>query len=212
MVRACDEAGVRLGVAYHLRWHAGHRKVADAVYDGAFGELRHVRVLWSWPAEDDSDWRARPQLGRWWSLAGVGTHCLDLIRWIMVPSCGEIVSLASTVGREIWRGPHDETALVSMRFESGATAEFCSSVLFEAPSLLEVYGDEGYAICEGTLGPHGGGSIRTHEGGLQYEPRNPYEAELRDFVSAVVEGRAPEVDGAEGLRNVELLLAAEAAG
>ena len=212
MVRACDEAAVRLGVGYHLRWHAGHRKIVDEIRNGRFGELRHVRALWAWPAPDGSNWRARPEVGRWWSLAGVGTHCLDLIRWILVPTCGEVVSLASTISDSVWGGPHDETAVVSLRFESGATAEFCSSVLFEAESRLEVYGTEGRAICTGTLGAHGAGSITTREGPLDFEPANPFEGEIRDFVAAVAEGCPPEVDGHEGLRNVELLLEADARG
>ncbi len=44
MVSAAREADVRLGVAYHLRWHGGHRAIRDLVGEGALGELRHVRL------------------------------------------------------------------------------------------------------------------------------------------------------------------------
>ena len=44
MIEACDAAGVKLGVAFHLRWHAGHRKLFEAVGDGMLGDLRHIRV------------------------------------------------------------------------------------------------------------------------------------------------------------------------
>jgi 1,5-anhydro-D-fructose reductase (1,5-anhydro-D-mannitol-forming) len=127
MVETASQAGVRLGVAYHLRWHAGHREMKALAEGGKLGELRHVRAQWAWPAPDDSNWRARPEVGRWWSLAGVGTHCLDLIRWFLVPSAGEVTQLEAVVSRSVWRGPHDETATVALRFESGATAEFTCS-------------------------------------------------------------------------------------
>ena len=205
MVDAAEEAGVTLAVAYHLRWHAGHRLVAVMAESGDLGELRHMRVQWAWPAPDDSNWRARPEVGRWWSLAGVGTHCLDLIRWLMVRHCGEVVELSSVVSRGVWGGPHDETAVVAMRFESGATAQFTSSVLFRAPSRVEVYGTEGYAVATGTLGPHGAGAIDTRTGPLAFTPRDPYVGEIDDFAAAVRLVRPPAVDGAEGLRNVELL-------
>lgn len=208
MVKACNDAKVQLAVAYHLRWHSGHRKIAKAVRGGEFGTLHHMRVQWTWQAPDASNWRASPEVGKWWSLAGVGTHCLDLIRWIMVPTCGEIESLKSTISKEVWKGPHDETAIVSLRFNSGATAEFCSSVLFESPSRVEIYGSSGYGICEATLGPHGSGSVRTHAGEQEYSLANPFAGEIRDFVAAIYEQRSPEVDGREGLRNVELLVAA----
>ena len=122
MVEACRDAKVRLGVAYHMRWHNGHRRVAEMAQAGFFGELRHIRVQWTWPAPDDSNWRAGADVGRWWSLAGVGTHCLDQIRWLMCPDHGEVAEMSATIGRERFKGPHDETALLNFRFESSATA------------------------------------------------------------------------------------------
>lgn len=205
IARAAEEAGVRLGVGYHLRWHAGHRLVAVMAEAGELGELRHMRVQWAWRAPDDSNWRASEELGRWWSLAGVGTHCLDLIRWLMTPTCGEITELESVISRQVWGGPHDETAVVVLGFESGSTAEFTSTVLFSAPSRMEVYGSRGFATATATMGPHGGGRIETGDGPLAFTARDPYVGELADFAAAIREGRDPAVSGREGVRNVELL-------
>lgn len=210
MVDACETAGIRLGVAYHLRWHEGHRKLIDVIKSNVLGPLKHMRAHWSFIAPDASNWRAHPEVGRWWSMAGVGTHCLDFIRWMMVPGCGEIVSITSTITRAFFKGPHDETAIVSMKFESGATAEFSSSVLFQSPSRAEIYGADGYAICDQTLGPKGAGAIHVKDIMLDFEVRNPYVGEIEDFVAAIHQGRPPEVDGIEGTRNVELLVAAAA--
>jgi predicted dehydrogenase len=208
MVEACDKAGVTLAVAYHMRWHAGHRKLAEAVHAGQLGTLRHMRVQWSFLAQNAENWRASPEVGRWWGLAGVGTHCLDQVRWLMVPSCGEIVVQENLISREVWKGPHDETALVSLGFESGATAEICSSVLFDAPRRMEVFGSDTYALCDDTLGPHGAGTIHIGRKSLEFDVVNPYVGEIADFVAAVTQGRAPEVDGREGMRNVATLVAA----
>ena len=208
MVAAGRQNAVVLAVAYHLRWHAGHRKVFQTVRDGRLGQIRHMRMIYTFQTPNADNWRATPDIGRWWSLAAVGTHCLDAIRWIMGPSCGVIVGLQSTISNAAWQSPHDETAIVALKFESGATAEFCSSVQFQAPSRLEVYGSTGYAICEDTLGRGGTGTVRTHQGEVLYTPVNPYAGEIADFAAAIREGRPPEVDGQEGLRNVELLAAA----
>jgi 1,5-anhydro-D-fructose reductase (1,5-anhydro-D-mannitol-forming) len=206
MGSACQAAGVQLAVAYHMRWHAGHRRLNEVMRAGKLGELRHMRVQWTYQAEDASNWRAHPEVGRWWSLAGVGTHCLDLIRWFLVPVCGEVVSIQSLIANAVWQGPHDETALVSMQFESGATAEFCSSALFLSPSRAEIYGAKGYAICDGTLGHGGAGKIRLNGAPLEFREVNPYAGEIEDFIAAIESGRSPEVGWHEGLRNVELLV------
>jgi len=208
MVEACDKAGVTLAVAYHLRWHAGHRQLAAAVHAGRLGVLRHMRVQWTSLAPSDENWRASSEVGRWWGLAGVGTHCLDQVRWLMVPSCGDIVVQENLISREVWKGPHDETALISLGFESGATAEICSSVLFNAPKRMEVFGSDTYAVCDDTLGAHGAGAISIGGEPMEYNVSNPYAGEIADFVAAITEGRAPEVDGREGLRNLATLVAA----
>ncbi len=208
MVEACDRAGVTLAVAYHLRWHAGHRQLAAAIHAGRLGVLRHMRVQWTSLAPSDENWRASSEVGRWWGLAGVGTHCLDQVRWLMVPSCGDIVVQKNLISREVWKGPHDETALISLGFESGATAEICSSVLFDAPKRMEVFGSDTYAVCDDTLGAHGAGAISIGGEPMEYDVSNPYVGEIADFVAAITEGRAPEVDGREGLRNLATLVAA----
>ena len=209
MVRACRDAGVVLAVAYHMRWHAGHRLLHARVGAGEVGAIRQIRAQWSFKAPDKMNWRATPEVGRWWSLAGVGTHCLDQIRWFMAPAGGATTALRSSIGRAVWGGPHDEQATITLSFESGAQATLCSSALFKAPTRFEIYGSEGYAICEGTMGAHGKGRIDLNGEPLEYTPEDPYAGEIADFVAAVGEGREPEVNGEEGLRNVELLLEAD---
>ncbi len=211
MIDAADTSDVQLAVAYHMRWHAGHRKLFQAAQDGAFGTLRHLRIQWPTPAKNADGWRAKSDVGRWWALAAVGTHCLDQIRWFMTPQCGKIVRSESIINREVYKGPHEETALLTYQFENGSTADLCASVLYQGPRVMELYGSDGYAICSETLGPHGEGRIETHSGDFDYTPANPYVGEIEDFAAAVRDGRPPEVDGREGAANVDLLLKAVSA-
>ncbi|HZS37024.1 MAG TPA: Gfo/Idh/MocA family oxidoreductase [Polyangia bacterium] len=208
MVDAARAGGVRLGVAYHLRWHAGHRALRERIQAGALGELRHMRVHWTYRAADAKNWRAHDEVGRWWSLAAVGTHGVDLLRWIMCPAHGEVVEVRGLTTRTVWKGPHDETALVALRFASGATAELATSVVFDSPTRVEIFGSEASAIAEATLGPRGAGHITIAGQELAFTPVNPYEGELNDFVSAIRDHREMEVSGDEGLRNVEILVQA----
>jgi len=208
MIDACACADVRLGVAYHLRWHAGHRRVRDLILGGAIGTPRHMRVHWTFRAADGGNWRAAPETGRWWALAANGTHCLDLIRWMLMPSAGEIAEVSGLFSRSVWETPHDETAIVSCRFESGTTAEICSSVLFESMPRVEIYGSDGRIFCDDTLGRHGRGRIRINGEEMDFEAENPFRGELRDFVESILDGSEPEVGGWEGLKNILWLSAA----
>jgi len=208
MVKACADAGVQLGVAFHLRWHAGLRPLHERVQAGALGTLRHMRVQWSFQAPDAANWRAQTDVGKWWGLAGVGTHCLDQLLWFLEPTCGEVVEVQSLIARDVYKGPNDETAMIALRFKSGATADLTSSVLFQAPTQWELYGSEGFARGEDVLAISGGGKLWTHEGEIDYTPIDPYQAELEDFASAIRDNRPPEADGAMGARNTAILVQA----
>ena len=115
LLEACRAADVKLGVAYHLRWHRGHRALHRAVNEGEFGDIRHMRLQWNAQALTGDNWRTRPEVGKWWSLAGVGTHCLDQILWFMLPSCGEVVDLKSIIASSVWDVPHDREHEIRIR-------------------------------------------------------------------------------------------------
>ncbi|MDE2995782.1 MAG: Gfo/Idh/MocA family oxidoreductase [Bacteroidota bacterium] len=208
ILRACQDHGVTLAMAYHHRWHLGHRALQQQVREGVLGKLRHMRVHWTFRASDGSNWRAAPETGRWWALAANGTHCIDLIRWFMRPTEGEITDIRTMISRARFEGPHDETSLVLMQFESGATSEICVSVQFASDPRVEIYGDTGWIRMEGTLGRHGAGHITTNGAPVSFEVQNPFLGELNDWVEAVHNVRPPEVDGHEGRANVQILLQA----
>ena len=207
MVAAARDAGVVLGVAYHLRWHLGHRALADRVRAGALGTPLHARIQWTYEAKDASNWRAHAEVGRWWGLAGVGTHCLDFVRWMMreAGGCGEVDLVHGVISQPRWKTGHDENAVIALRFASGATAEITTSVLYRSPRRVELYGARGAAVCDETLGPHGGGTITVDGAALLFAQVDPYAGEMADFARAIRDGGRCEVDGAEGARNVELL-------
>ncbi len=213
MIVACNQANVTLAMGYHLRWHAGHRRIRNAVANGLIGAIRHMRLHWTFAAPDDTNWRSSTETGRWWALAANGTHCLDIIRWFMLPTQGEITDVRCLVSRAKFGSPHDETSIVLLHFESGATAEFSVSVQFASESRIELYGDNGNVQMEGTMGRHGAGEIQVNGQPFAYEVANPFLLELDDFITAVQEKRTPEVSMQEGRNNVATLLQAiEASG
>ncbi|MBL9105211.1 MAG: Gfo/Idh/MocA family oxidoreductase [Myxococcales bacterium] len=209
-VRAAAVARDRkLAVGYHLRWHAGLRALRERVRAGDLGRVLHLRLAWTFVERDADNWRAGPDVARWWSLAAVGTHALDLTDWLLRPVCGELTDLRALTSSFVHGHPHDETAVLALRFADGATADILTSVLFRVPRNLEIVGTRGRALAEEVLGPHGRGRITlTIDGAareLTYEPVDPYEAELQDFVDAVADDRAPAVDATVGVTNIQWL-------
>lgn len=212
VVAVCDAANVRLGTGFHLRWHAGHRLLHDLVCNQKkLGTLRHMRLLWTWLAHDNTNWRAHADVGTWWGLAGTGSHCFDMMHWFANGEHGPIVERKSVISRNVWQGPHDETAIVSLRYESGLTVDVTTSVLFDASTRFELYGDQGCAIGDGTLQGtvgKGDGIIRVKGTALDYTPVIPHRAQIEGFVAAIRKSIEPNASGRDGQRVVNDLVAA----
>ncbi len=210
MTEECWNAGVKLGIAYHNRWHAGHRKLANALRAGPFvGDLRHMNVHWASPAKGADNWRAKGKVGRWWSMAALGSHCLDLVRWFMMPTCGEVTSVRAVTSDSCFRSGRDESATIALRFKNGATASISVSVVLPRYKRMEIHGSRSVIECVDTLGARGTGSITVDGEPFDFTPVDPYVGELQDFITAIREDREPEVGGIEGMRNVGLLCLAE---
>ena len=205
MIRICEESGVALAVGYHLRWHKGHQLLFDEIKAGRLGELYHARAQWSFRADNADGWHNQVNLGCWWSLAGVGTHLIDWVSWVLSPESGGICKLDSFVSRGRLGTNRDEAVTVNMKFRSGATAQIFSSVLAESPTRAEIIGSAGYAYCKNTLGQTGGGLIEISGKKLKFDSVDPYVSEINDFVSAIQNKRKPKISGEEGLRNLEVL-------
>jgi predicted dehydrogenase len=41
-------------------------------------DLRSIYIRWAWPDPATDGWRAKGNQARFWSLAALGTHCIDL--------------------------------------------------------------------------------------------------------------------------------------
>ena len=77
-----------------------------------------------------------------------------------------------------WHTGRDETSSLLFGFSDGVIAQSTTSVLFDSPSRFEIYGSDGYAICDGRLDRYGRGEISLNGSPLQFEPVCPFEGEI----------------------------------
>lgn len=208
LITVANVNNVRLAIGLHLRFHKGHKKLYNEVVTRKIiGSVRHMRALWAFPQQDDTNWRTKEAFTKWWSLSAVGAHCFDLARWFAVDNA-EWGNFSSIIDKSIWRGQHDETAIIAAQFASGISMEIVSSVQFGPYNRFEIFGSNGYVFCENTMGREGGGSILLNGETFAFDKANPYGEQLKNVVESI-ENHTPLVVGAEiGLRNVKDLLRA----
>ena len=221
MVRACREEGVKLFVVKQNRLNATMQVLKRAIDEGRFGRIvmANVNVFWTRPQSyyDDAPWRGR------WDLDGgafmnQASHYVDMVDWLIGP-VDNVHAYTATLARDI---EAEDTGVMSLRLRSGALASINVTMLTHGKNF------EGSITLLGERGTVRIGGVAINE--IQHwefdEPR-PEDADIRsasyatpsvygfghplyyDNVIRTLRGEAhAEVDGYEGLRSLEVIIAA----
>jgi len=220
MINEAKKRGVKLGVILPSRFDPTYRKLKNAVEEGKFGQLilGEAVVEWSRTQEyyDNSPWRGRWATEGGGALINQAIHTIDVLIWIM-GSPKYLWAQIDTVAHKI---EVEDIAVATVRFENGALGVIQGSTAIYPglPTRLEIHGTKGTAIIEGgTLkrwSVIGEEEIKKEvEEDLgswtrpELTPAKNHAALIKDFAEAVLEDREPFVDGAEGKRSIEIIMA-----
>lgn len=119
MIKACDQAGVKLFVVKQNRFNVPVLKLREALDQGRFGKLvlGTIRVRWCRTQEyyNQDPWR-----GTWELDGGVLTnqasHHVDLLEWMM----GDVESVFAKSITALVDIETEDTAVVTLKFKNGA--------------------------------------------------------------------------------------------
>ncbi len=227
VLAACRKAGVKCASGYMMRYHGAHREIRRIIAERELGEIVFGRAqLTCWYPPIPGAWRQSWNLGGGGALMDMGTHCLDLLEWLI----GPIDRLSALVETVTFDYEVEDSATVLLHFGNGAQG--IVDVNFNVPdeaaqNVLEIRGTKGAIYADHTIGQDAGGRVRLFApegiGGydaaqvrddgdigrdLDFERVNMYRAQAEAFVQAIENDTEPPVSGAVGLRALELTLRA----
>ena len=220
MVKACDDAGVRLFVVKQNRRNSTLQLLKRAVNENRFGKIHmvHLNVFWTRPQEyyDQAPWR-----GTWEFDGGAfmnqASHYVDLLEWLIGPIDKVQAMMSTTRDIEV-----EDTGVLNVKWRNGALGSMSVTMLTYPKNL------EGSITILGEKGTVRVGGVAVND--IQHwefdEPKN-YDNEVKEAnyqttsvygfghpiyynnIIEVLRGNAqPETDGREGLKSLEILIAA----
>jgi predicted dehydrogenase len=228
LIEACQKNGVQLATVFPSRFHDSAIELKRAIDEERFGRLTlgDSYVKWFRPQSyyDSGAWRGTWQLDGGGALMNQAIHSVDILTWLMGP-VAEVTAHSATLAHE--RIAVEDTVVATLKFESGALGVVEASTAAYPGYLkrIEIHGSEGSAAMEeedivkwdfakrgrrdaavikkmqSSISTGGGASDPTaigHHGHAQL---------FRDVCQAIDEKRAPAVDGHQGRRSVEIILA-----
>ena len=221
MVRACRDGGVKLFVVKQNRLNATVQLVKRAVEAGRFGRIymSTVNVFWTRPQSyyDAAAWRGR------WDLDGgafmnQASHYVDLLDWLVGP-VDSVHAYTATLARDI---EAEDTGVMSVRLRHGGLASINVTMLTYRKNLegsVTILGERGTVRIGGTavnkiehweFDAPGEDDAKVADASYGTDSvYGPGHALYYDNMISTLRGDAhAQVDGYEGLRSLEVLIAA----
>jgi UDP-N-acetyl-2-amino-2-deoxyglucuronate dehydrogenase len=220
MVKACDDANVRLFVVKQNRRNSTLQLLKRAMEEKRFGKIHIVQlnVFWTRPQEyyDQAKWR-----GTWEFDGGAfmnqASHYVDLLEWLIGPIDKVQAMMSTTRDIEV-----EDTGVLNIKWRNGALGSMSVTMLTYPKNL------EGSITILGEKGTVRVGGVAVNDiQHWEFEEPKDYDKQIEDAnyqttsvygfghplyysnVIEVLQGKSePETDGREGLKSLEVLIAA----
>ncbi len=228
IIEECRRAGVALSTIFPSRFHDSSVELRRAVDGGRFGRLTvgDAIVKWYRPQSyyDGGDWRGTWELDGGGALMNQAVHSVDLLLWLMGPAVEVRARFGLLAHKRI---AVEDVAQATVAFKNGAVGAIEASTAVYPGYLkhIEIHGSEGSAVMEeedivkwdfarkskrdATV--RGAMAGRKSGGGGAADPKaighHGHARQFQDVLRAIRKGGKPLIDGLEGRRSVELILA-----
>ncbi|MDR2169178.1 MAG: Gfo/Idh/MocA family oxidoreductase [Planctomycetaceae bacterium] len=228
IIAACDKNNVKLATVFHSRFHDSSQKIKAAINSGRFGRLTLCDAIVKWYRTqqyyDSGKWRGTWELDGGGALMNQAIHTIDLLSWL----AGKVVEVSAhtaLLGHE--NIEVEDTATATIKFDNGAIGTIVGTTAAFPGYLkrIEISGTKGTAILEEEdiikwdfeeTKPEdekikNDMLNRKSSGGGASDPTaidfSGHAKLFANMIKAIETNATPLVDGIEGRKSVEIILA-----
>lgn len=212
MIDAAEENGTLLMTAYRLHSEPGTVKVLDLIRAGEIGDPRIFASTFSFQTNEGN----HRLLAEHWGgpLQDIGVYCVNAVRHAFGCEPTEVFAMKGH-GDDDPRFAEVEGALAAtLRFPGDRLAQFSISFESDDTDAYRIIGTEGEITVEQAYDFHFNPRIWLTKGRERVEIEVPdtdhFSGQAAYFSDCILKGERPVPDGAEGLADVQVLLALEA--
>lgn len=220
IISVCKENNVKLAVVHPNRFRPVVQELKKLMDEGGFGKLSHANAAVRWNRNqayyDQATWRGTKAFDGG-VLMNQAIHNLDLLIWLM-GDVEEVYSMSATRLRNI---EAEDVSTGVVRFKNGALGVVEAATTIYPKNLeesLSIFGETGTAIIGGTTATQFNHlaieSLNDEETNAIIErvKANPlgkpgHQCIIEDMIQAIQEDREPIVNGEDGKRALQLVLA-----
>jgi predicted dehydrogenase len=211
MIAAATQHGVLLMEAFMYRYTDRTAQVRAVLRSGALGEIKFVSASFRYPMTNAASIKLKPELGGG-ALYDVGCYPVNLIGLVadeIIGQPGSGVARPTSVSAECVRGSGVDMVLSALlKYPGDLLATAHCGFTTQKRIFAEIIGTKGLLeIPETYFDPAGSLTLTTGEERreIPVAASDRYRHEVEDFAGAILQGRAPQFNLAESLRNAEVM-------
>lgn len=210
MIDACKEAKVFLSISFPCRYLPPVTRAKQLVDEGGIGEI--LAIKGTNRGQMPGGWFVKKDLAGGGAVMDHTVHVVDLMRWFLKDEVEEVYA-------EIDRLLHpeievDDVATLSLRFRNGVFATLDpswsrpKSFPFWGDVTMEIIGTKGAILLDAFGQVFSFFSDEQMKHFWQYWGSDPDLLMIKDFLSSIEQGKEPLISGVDGLKALEVALAA----
>jgi len=202
-LEAVDQAGVKLQVGFNRRFDPNFKRVRDVVAEGKIGTPHILRITSRDPEPPPIEY-VKVSGGIFLDMT---IHDFDMARYLMGDEVSEMYAAGGVmVDAEIGKAGDIDTAVITLCFAGGAIGAIDNSrkAVYGYDQRVEVFGSDGMvgvsndtpdrAVYSNVDGVHA--SLPMYFFVERYT--ESYIAEMKEFISCILQDRGPGVTGIDG--------------
>jgi len=207
MVEECEKNNVVLSINYVHRFHPLSVKAKELIERGYLGKIVNITANFDIDYVPDENFRFRKEESGGGALRDLGTHMIDVLRFFG----GEIAEAHGFVDNIVYKSEVDDFAGGIVKFERGGYGNFsCSFSVKKGFNRIEIIGHKGSLSIENLVG--GRTKPVKLSINLEGEARKSFRRRgnkllyrFRALQNDMLAGKRPEVNGADGYRNMLIM-------
>ncbi len=211
MIRACEEANVKLMIAYRLHFETANLQAIEAIQKNTIGEPKIFSSVFSQQVAE-GDIRLKRELGGG-PLMDMGVYPINAARYLFRDEPVEVIGTAANTGDPRFREVY-ETVTAILRFPKDRLGILTCSFGTAAADSYEVVGTKGDLWMKPAYDYHEKLQLRvkTEDGERVSEipVHDQFAPELEYFANCIRIDQEPEPSGWEGLADIRIVQAVNA--
>ena len=220
MVETAKKAGKLLLVNQTQRLIPAHIKAREVLQSGLLGKILHVNGVFGHSGPDDwapgADWFFRKKDAHFGAMADLGIHKADLIRFLTGKEISEISAYTARLDK---KGSVEDNFVSAIKFDDGTVGMLSASWTFygKGDNYIIFHCEKGSLHVNWDPNAPCVGHIEHPAGRIEFDPPPPVEKYPESwgvdvsghFVAACLGKEEPFCTGEEGLKSLQVILAAE---